>query len=239
VMVDCSRFSGRAREDFFLNSRDRISGAELRVAIEEALEDLLKDDKALRDLMNRRRQEQLQANLAEDKPLVNLLESVLKRSPTLSKLFLVGERLSNPFATQSVASAHTEVHGKPHPTYFKFKGKDYGCVLDRDCPTNVRLRIAFETDVESDYFDRDVNQGVSSVSEKRADGRQCQATVVGPKLQNGIATLSVKLPDDATPGELIEYECEVSDPTLVVVIAGRHALRRIQGQSNPQYAASG
>ena len=225
VMVDCSRFSGRAREDFFLNSRDRISGAELRFAIEEALEDLLKDDKALRDLMNRRRQEQLQANLAEDKPLLNLLESVLKRSPTLSKLFLVGERLSNPFATQSVASAHTEFHGKPHPTYFKFKGKDYGCALDRDCPTNVRLRIAFETDVESDYFDRDVNQGVSSVSEKRADGRQCQATVVGPKLQNGIATLSVKLPDDATPGELIEYECEVSDPTLLEPFTNRFRVR--------------
>lgn len=215
VMVDCSRFSGRAREDFFLNSRDRISGSDLRFDIEEALEDLLKHDQALRDLVNRRRQEQLQANLSEDKPLLNLLENVLKRSPTLSKLFLIGERLSNPFATQMVSAAHTPFHGKPHPTYFKFKGKEYGCVLERDCPTNVRLRITFETDVESDYFDRDVNQGISAVSEKRADGRRGVANVVGPKLQNGIATLSIKLPDDAAPDEVIEYECDVSDPTLL------------------------
>jgi len=185
------------------------------------LEDLLKHDQALRDLVNRRRQEQLQANLADDKPLLNLLENVLKRSPTLSKLFLVGERLSNPFATQMVGAANVVFQGKPHPTYFKFKGKDYGVVLERDCPANVRLRIAFETDVESDYFDRDVNKGVSSVVERRAGGHQCPATLVGPKLQNGIATLSVKLPDDAVSGEMIEYECEISDPTLLEPFTNR------------------
>jgi hypothetical protein len=215
LLVDCSKFSGRAREDFFLNSRDRISGAELRFAIEDALEDLLKHDQALRELVNRRRQEQIQANLADDKPLMNLLENVLKKSPTLSKLFLVGERLSNPFSTQHVSASPTAFHGKVHPTFFKFKGKDYGHVLDRDCALNVRLRVSFETDVVSEYFDRAINRGTSSVREKRSDGRESVANAVGPMLQNGIATLSVRLPEDATPGEIIEYSCEINDPTLL------------------------
>ena len=39
VIVDCSQLTVAAREDLFMNSRDRLSNGELRKAIEEELED--------------------------------------------------------------------------------------------------------------------------------------------------------------------------------------------------------
>jgi hypothetical protein len=42
VSVDCSNISGRAREDLFMNSRDRLSHNPIRYAVEDQLEEMLK-----------------------------------------------------------------------------------------------------------------------------------------------------------------------------------------------------
>ena len=42
VTVDCTALSGRAREDLFMNSRDRLSAAPLRHAMEDEIEVLLR-----------------------------------------------------------------------------------------------------------------------------------------------------------------------------------------------------
>jgi hypothetical protein len=69
VMVDCSRFTGRARELLFMNSRDRLRNGEFKQEIEHALEEMLKQHQELRDLKERRRREQTEAKLADSKPL--------------------------------------------------------------------------------------------------------------------------------------------------------------------------
>ncbi len=99
VMVDCSRFTGRAREVLFMNSRDRLRNGDLKAEIESALQEMLKHHQGLRDLKERRRREQTEAKLADSKPLEDILESLLKKSPTLANLFLKGLRASNPFKT--------------------------------------------------------------------------------------------------------------------------------------------
>ncbi len=43
IIVDCSKFSGRARERLFMNSRDRLRNGELRDAIQSELADTLTD----------------------------------------------------------------------------------------------------------------------------------------------------------------------------------------------------
>jgi hypothetical protein len=96
VMVDCSRFTGRARELLFMNSCDRLRNGELKREIEDRLEEMLKQHQGLRDLRERRRHEQTEAKLADSKPLEDILESLLKKSPTLANLFLKGLRASNP-----------------------------------------------------------------------------------------------------------------------------------------------
>ena len=216
MIVDCSKFSTRAREDFFLNNRNQISECELRKALEQKLEELLKTDEKLGELVNRRRQEKLKDQLKDNKPLESVLRKVLKSSPTLSKLFILGDRLTNPFNTQPVHTTTKNIFkGKRHPTFFRFKGREYGKIFDRESHLGSKCRVTFETDVVNDYFDRARDQGKSSVQQIDPAGNLTQANSVGPKLQNGTANLSVSLPDDAKIGDVIAYTCRVSDDTLL------------------------
>ncbi len=215
VIVDCSDISARAREDLFMNSRDRLSQNPTRQAIESQLEVMLKENAGLAELKSRRRAEEIQSKLAEEKPLEDIIQSLLKHSPTLASLFLTGARATNPFKTVDVSQREKEFEGKHHPTYFKFKGKDYGKVLSRDCNLGQRCRITFETDTVNDYFSRQVNPGTFVLSLVSGQNRSLVSDYVGPFPQNGIAVLSLELPQNAQVGDSLEFEATVSDPTLL------------------------
>jgi hypothetical protein len=205
VAIDCGQFTGRAREDLFMNSRDRLSKGELRASIESELEDMLKNHQGLRDLKERRRREETEARLADSKPLEEMLEMILKHSPSLANLFLLGKRASNPFKTKEVQEHEQPFSGQRFPTYFKFKGKEYGVALERESHINRRCRITFETDGDNDYFSRTLEPGGFALL-CDADGNKVPVSnFTGPNLNNGIATLSVKLPEDATVGSKVDF----------------------------------
>jgi len=215
VTVDSSNVSGRAREDLFMNSRDRLSHNPIRYAVEDQLEEMLKQHQGLRALKEKRRSEEIQSKLADEKPLEDILKSLLQHSPTLSALFLQGQRAVNPFKTLRVSQQETEFHGKQHPTYFKFKGKEYRKELRRDCHINQRGRIVFETDAHNDYFSRKVDAGEFSLFLVSEAGRSPVSDYVGPNLQNGVATLTVQLPANCKVGDLLRFQGVVTDPTLL------------------------
>ena len=121
VMVDCTQLSGRAREDLFMNSRDRLRHGELRDEIERELEILIRDHPGLRALRERRRNEEIQERVGRAQPLEDAIRSILKSSPSLSSLFLTGTRLANPFKSRQVAAEERVYRGKLHPTYYKFQ----------------------------------------------------------------------------------------------------------------------
>lgn len=224
VVVDCSDIGGRAREDLFMNSRDRLSSNAIRQAIESQLEIMLRENTSLRILKERRRAEEIQSKLAEEKPLEDILKGILKQSPTLASLFLTGTRAANPFKTLGVAEQEEKFVGKPHPTFFKFKGKDYGKSLSRDCHLNQRFRVTFETDAENDYFSRAVNKGTFSLTRIAGEHRASVTDYVGPFPQNGIATLNMELPLNCEVGDTLEFEAVVSDPTLIDDFKNRFCL---------------
>lgn len=215
VTIDCSKVSGRTREDLFMNSRDRLSSGDLRKEIERSLEDLLKHHQGLKDLKERRRREEIESKIGEDKPLEDILRSLIKHSPALSNLFLLGQRASNPFKSIKVQSESKFV-GKRYPTYFKFRGKDYGVVLKRDCHINMRCRISFETDADNDYFSRDVDKGEFSLY--IVSGSLQLRSPVGNytmNLQNGLANLNVELPGNCRVGNDLFFVATVTDPTQI------------------------
>lgn len=236
VIVDCSDISARAREDLFMNSRDRLSQNPTRQAIESQLEVMLKENAGLAELKSRRRAEEIQSKLAEEKPLEDIIQSLLKQSPTLASLFLTGARAANPFKTVEVSQHEKEFEGKHHPTYFKFKGRDYGKVLNRDCNLGQRCRITFETDTVNDYFSRQVNPGTFALSLVSGQNRSLVSDYVGPFPQNGIAVLSLELPQNAQVGDSLEFEATVSDPTLLQDFTNRFSLSvkaEVQPNGNP------
>jgi len=224
LVVDCSRLSVDAREDLFMNSRDRLSNGELRKAIEEELEELIRNHPGLRELRERRRSEEIAERLEDSKPLEEVLESILKSSPTLERLFLLGQRLSRPHRAgadgdhegggEGTDGESGKFVGRPHPTFFRFHRKKDGDRLVRNAEHGRRCRIRFETDVVNDYFSRDTTRGRYHVEVLAGplDGEELDNSLT---LHNGIANWSISIPDDAVAiGDTLTIQCTVTDDTL-------------------------
>ncbi|HBB94682.1 MAG TPA: hypothetical protein DC054_04770, partial [Blastocatellia bacterium] len=239
VVVDCSKFSGRAREDLFMNSRDRLSHGDLRVAIETALEDMLRHHESLRALRERRRREEIDTKLDDSKPLEDVLRTLLKQSPMLSALFLKGDRLSNPFKTsKGKGGADKPFNGERYPTFFNFRGKDYGQELARDCHINSRCRVLFETDANNDYFSRDIDPGDFELYRVTQGQRYPVADYVGPNLQNGSASLSLQLPSNCVEHDALSYVGVVTDRTRVEPFENRFTIH-VKGMANNRNGGGG
>lgn len=240
VVVDCSGLSVSAREDLFMNSRDRLSNGELRKAVEEELEEAIGKHPGLRELRERRRSQEIAERLQDSKPLENVLESIFKSSPTLSKLFLFGQRLSRPHRADGVSnqpggghggdSGKGEFKGHPHPSFFRFFEQKYGETLQRSAELGRRCRIRFETDVENCYFERRNLPGHYHVEivEGPLEGIDVDHNLT---LFNGIANWSFNLPEDRlSAGDEVTLECTVTDDSLIepfvnlakIIIAEKH-----------------
>ncbi|CEL23997.1 hypothetical protein [Methanobacterium formicicum] len=204
IIVDCSKFDGRSREDLFMNSRDRLSEGALKNKIERALEKIVKDHQGLRELKARRRQEDIGEKISDAKPLAEILESVIKKSPTLSNLLISGRRITNPFNMTNIGTAN-EFEGKEHPTFFNLK-KNFSETKPKGCPINQKFRIQFETDANNDYFTRDNDPGHFKLFDLDDSFKDFNLN-----LWNGIATLNCELPPGVNLGDLIEYAVEIKD----------------------------
>jgi len=223
VLVDCASLSVRQREDLFMTSRDRLSTNRIRFQIEREIETVLREHKVLRRLQQERREKDVESKLSEEKPLEEVLGRVLKASPTLSTLFLKGQRLSKPFAgagSQSGKGGGAEkkgeaaFNGRRHPTYFRIRNSPYGALFHRNCELGRRCRIEFETDVENEYFDRGTDRGSFALSVVDASST-VQTPNYSIELADGVAFLNMSLPEEATVGESIVIETTVNDPTLI------------------------
>lgn len=204
VNVDCSEFDHRSREDLFMNSRDRLQQGELCSEIENALADVLKNHKGLRKLRDERRRQEIENRIADSKPLADMLEDMLRKSPTLSKLFIQGLRLPNPFSTTAVTSQQKFI-GKKFPSIFKLTDA-FNPGHPKHCPINHRFRVEFTTDAVNDYFDRDSDPGSFSLT---ANGNEIRDYALN--LWDGSAYLTVRLPEEAKLGDVIKFETRVSD----------------------------
>ena len=212
VIVDCSCIDGRTREDLFMNSRDRMEQGEFLRAIEGELASLIRENQLLRDLREQRRREDVEKKLEDSKPFKEVLESIIRKSPSLSQLLGRIGPLSDPFKPDG-ANAPEEYRGESHPTFFRFKNMEYGRELKRTTASNMRSRIAFETDVVNDYFTRGQYPGKHLVRSR--DNGLLNGAVPDYRLNlnSGVATLNLALPSGANVGDTLKYELIVEDDT--------------------------
>ncbi len=216
VIVDCTDISPRGRELLFMNSRDRLRDGELRKEVVQELEDLLRNQPGLRALRERRRREEIESRIEDSKPLEQILESLLKHSPTLANLFQFGNRASNPFKTTKTGTEEKPYEGQQYPTYFKFKGRDAGSTLEREGHLHARSRIAFETDAVNDYFTRAIDSGSFNLWLVTENGNVAAKDLdfaSNMNLQNGIANLSIRLPATCKIGDRLQFIAKVTDAT--------------------------
>lgn len=220
VTVDCSRIDGRSREDLFMNSRDRMEQGDFLRAIRAELTLILKDHQSLRDLREQRRREDVERKLENSKPLVEVMESIIRKSPSVAQLLGRIGPLPDPFKSVKNRTAKTFT-GKAHPSFFRFRNKDYGEELFRKTPRNMRSRIQLETDVVNDYFERDQYAGkriLKSVDPGLPNG---EMPAYNLNLDDGTATLNLALPSDAKVGDVFKYDLVVEDETMIEPFVNR------------------
>lgn len=220
VTVDCTQLSVSAREDLFMNSRDRMSAGELRKEIEDELESIIRNHEGLRELQARRRSEEIATRLEESKPLEEVLDSIIKSSPTLTRLFKFGQRLSKPHRAEEAAlsgggqgadGGEGTFNPKPHPTYFRFHKMRDGERLVRNAELDRRCRIKFDTDAPNDFFERDSLPG-RYVLEIVDGDIEAEELTHSCTIYNGIANWSIKLPEDRlSASDKITIQCSVFD----------------------------
>lgn len=224
VIVDCSLISADAREDLFMSSRDRLSDGKLRKAVEDELEDVIAKHPGLRELRDKRKKEENANRLDDSKPLEEVVQKILKSSPSLEKLFLQGQRLSRPHkggegkdkgAGDGEKKGAGPFKGKKHPTFFRIHGKKDGDPFVKDAGLGQRCRIRFDTDVENEYFTRDDFRGTNDV--EVVDGLEDGQTLDNHcNLHDGVANWSITIPEDAFEvGTVIKVQCTVRDETLL------------------------
>jgi len=203
VLIDCSDLSLGAIEDLFMNSRDRLRTSELSYQIEDELTDLLKNHSGLRALRERRIKEEIEGKLSDAKPLANVLNDIISKSPTLSKLFVQGVRLPSPFKLQE-SKPQEKFIGRKFPTFFRLV-KDFPKNMPKDCPKNMRVRIQFKTDAMNDYLVRDIDPGTFKLKLNEMEYKNTSMN-----LWNGTATLNIGVTDDQI-NEVLHFTTEISD----------------------------
>jgi len=239
VVINCNALSGRAREDLFMNSRDRLSRCKLREQIEGELERLLRQHEGLRALSERRRREDIQAQIADSKPLEEVLQGLIKRSPTLASFFLPGKRLANPFKPRDAGLGEKTFTGRRFPSYFKIHGLSYGETLRRSAEVNSRCRLQFDTDATNDYFSRLRDPGTLMV-ELITDGL-FNHTIVdrSVSLHDGMATVSLQLPSWCKVGDDVTVRVLVTDPTRAEPFLNTIALKIVRASIGKGSTGSG
>jgi len=204
MIVNCSKIEKRKQEDLFMNSRDQLAGGPLQSEIEKKLEDIIKNHQGLKELRAKRRREYIENKIQDSKPLADVLENIIKKSPSLSSLFMKGVRIKNPFKLNSVTEQE-EFKGKVFPTYFKLS-KQYLKEKPKICAINRRFRIQYETDANNDYFNRDKEPGELTL---KIDEFAIEDYSIN--LWNGLATLTVGIPQKAKVGDMLCFQTEVMD----------------------------
>lgn len=212
VLVDCSKFDINHQEAMFMTSRDRIRTSDFSKKIETQLVKVLRDNQGLKKAEHDRRTAALKDKIADNKPLKNVLENILHKSPVLSKLFIAGTTIRSPFANEQASTVADTFEGQKHPTFFRLKGKLKDGKLNKHAPINHDCRVQFETDVQNDYFNRPVDSGGLILC---MDGVERQ-DLKGPlNLYNGIATLTIRMPVGVSVGDTHIFMTKIKDDCVV------------------------
>ena len=217
VVLDCSSLTVLEQHDMFMPSRDRlVEDDPFAMEVEKKIELALHDHPGLRTLKNARQKMEVEEQLADNKPLEDVLKRVLKSSPSLARIFGLGQRLHNPFKPEIKDAIEKPYVGKQHPTFFRFAGKEESEYLARAAHLESRVRIAFDTDVVDDYFTRKIDRGEKEFY-RVDDGKHTALTdYTGPNLADGRANLTVDLPEDIKAGDVLELELIIKDPVTGV-----------------------
>jgi hypothetical protein len=87
----------------------------------------------------------------------------------------------------------------------------------------MRCRVPFETDAANDYFSREVDAGEFALK-LESDGMVQPVNDYVLNLQNGLATLSVRLPEGSRAGDQLSFVANVTDRSRIEPFENRFSV---------------
>jgi hypothetical protein len=215
MFVDCSEIGRRAHEKLFMNSRDRLRETDLKAKLEAELEDQIGRHEELKELASERRKRELAEQPKATESMSKVIENLLNKHPALAALLGQGLRIKNPHRPESAGTGIAGFIGKRFPTKFHFKGHEPAFQLIRDAHVGSHVRVTFETDAANDYFKRDEQPGTFELYRLTINGPMPATNVQWPRLHNGLAHLSLTLPEGVSDGDDLQYEAVVTDHSRI------------------------
>ena len=231
VIVECPEETYQAiGEDLFMPSRDRLVSGDLKANIERQIEDFIRDHRGLKSLRNKRREEEIQNKLSEDKPLTEVIKKIFKNHPSLSKIFVGGTQLSSPFPTKVTGNTKEEFSGEKFPTFFELKrkypkSKPKQCILK-----NRKVHIEYRTDACNDYFTRSEESGEFSFSINGVEEKDNWNI----NSWDGTATLTFNLPVGKKLDDLMHFQSNLTDVSQVMPFVEDFYIHIVEGKEHTE-----
>lgn len=208
--VDCSKLDPVSHEELFMTNRENLAmDADFTANVITELEKKVSESGPLNSANYRRQNEKLQKDVLDDKALEDIMQKLMRKSPTLNALFLKGEKIASP-KSQSYVGSQSNFEGKEFPTYFHFKKKKAGEIISKKCEHGRRLRIDFDTDAKNDYFERTKDSGYYKVFAYK-DGHDVEIPNHSMTPYNGTARFHMPLPGAFKAGDEFTLKFEVGD----------------------------
>jgi hypothetical protein len=152
VHIDCTDVETNIREKTFMPSRDRMRESEVSKEVEAILAEELSRHEGLKQLNQRRREEQIARNPRDTKFLEEVVSKLIKRNRLILNYFGYGGGIKDESEIGDLVFGQFE--GKWIPTYLRIKGSQI-----KQVPIDSYARVIFETDAPNDYFSRERERG--------------------------------------------------------------------------------
>ncbi len=213
MVVDCTNLSNLDREDVFKPSRDRLRDSELTRELVGLLMESIKASEALSELEHQQHGRVQKSRLADKAPVRNILEQLIKSTPSLARFFRLGPdvRTSKPFKDAEAgegAGGGTFV-GVRSPTFLHLKNGE--TTRRQEAHIGSRSRIQFTTDAENGYFSRGSDVGTLSV---RFTNSLDMVSGSRGELRDGAFTFTIHIPESAVEGTALTVEFQLLDLSM-------------------------
>lgn len=215
VFVDCSGISTRGHEKLFMPGRDRLRKNEFAHRVEIELMDLIGNHEELRFFESERRKKEATNSQEATESMAKAIEKMLRKNSTLASLLSQGLRIRNPHKPESASEGIVGFIGKKFPTIFHLKGRDTNQPYKRDAHIGSKVHLTFETDAANDYFRRDEEPGQFELQIATSDGWLPAKNHSRPRPLNGIARMTLELPESSQERDEITFAAIINDPSRV------------------------
>jgi len=218
IVIDCSNITGADREDFFKSSRDRLNTEfHLYTKIREKLIDDLRENVALKEIIEKRIDESVTEEQIDDPETIKTIQELLQDLSEEERAFLPpGLKLEKKTEKQEGSGKYNFAKRK-FPSFFCFEELKNDKVEKQEISLDVELNQTFNlrmfTDAEIDYFERNISPGKFSIEWIYSDRRFTPSGQIGPNLKShGLCTVKkISLPTNVKEGENLVLKINVRD----------------------------